>query len=908
MNDSHSLSGNEHAPNRQRKSPELPRVDYDLIRWHGHAALVTVLISALLGILVAAKFNFPTFLGGHAWETWGRLRYNHTQGIFFGWLGNAFIAFCYFVVPRLANRPVTSRTLGWVIFCLWNFVVVLPGWILVCAGFSQPLEWAEFPVIVDVFVILAFLLMLVQFVKPLLSVPAADLYVSGWYLTGGLVFTTLAYPIGNLVPEFVAGAKGAAFSGLWIHDAVGLFVTPFALSMAYYVIPSVTRKPIYSHFISMMGFWLLFFIYPLNGTHHYVYSAIPMSAQRGAIIASVYLGLTVILVVANLLLSLRGSADKVGGNVPLRFVWFGVIAYLLVSLQGSIQALMPVNRFTHFSDWVIGHSHLAMIGFASFTAAGALAHVWSSLPGVRYNARAMNWAFWLLAIGLSLMVIDLTAAGLVEGQLWVSPAPWMDSVRAMQPYWMARMHSGILILAGFLLFWIGLLTGPRHPIPSLLASATGRTQRLPFADKKSHETSHLFHGTPSILGYAFVIAFVAGFGFFVLSFVVLGILPAHQLQAEIDRTAPHAMQPLTASESHGRIIYGREGCAYCHTEQVRVISADVVRFGAPTSTWETQYDYPHLWGTRRVGPDLSREHGLRTDDWHFTHLFNPRATVPDSIMPPYPWLFNGSAAKPNQDGLDLVAYLRSLGRERELAGDIGSEQVGQGMAMEMSSGYTAQGIPDTRPIIDIGGVNPDAPVFTAKGVPDAAKVQRGKDVFQHNCSGCHGVNADDHGIARPGLLPAPANLFHHHYSDADLAAILWDGVYGTAMPPWRQLDKSDLAAVAAYVQSLQSPVTTPSLSPPDLDAASKLFAANCVSCHGAQGGGDGPAAGGLKPSPVNFHRRQPTADRAQSVIERGIPGTSMPAWKNRLSDEERRLLARYVLSLYDGGRKELQGQ
>lgn len=104
------------------------------------------------------------------------------------------------------------------------------------------------------------------------------------------MFTTLAYPIGNLVPEFAAGAKGAAFSGLWIHDAVGLFVTPLALSMAYYVIPSVTRRPIYSHFISMMGFWLLFFIYPLNGTHHYVYSAIPMSAQRGAIIASVYLG------------------------------------------------------------------------------------------------------------------------------------------------------------------------------------------------------------------------------------------------------------------------------------------------------------------------------------------------------------------------------------------------------------------------------------------------------------------------------------------------------------------------------------------------------------------------------------------------------------------------------------------
>jgi cbb3-type cytochrome c oxidase subunit I len=881
---------------------ELPRIDYDLIRCHGHAALATALISALFGILVATKFTFPTFLGGQAWDTWGRLRYNHTQGIFFGWLGNAFLAFLYFVVPRLTNRPVTSRLLGWIIFWLWNFVVVLPGWILVCAGFSQPLEWAEFPIIVDVFVILTFLLMLVQFVLPLLRVPAGDLYVSGWYITGGLVFTTLAYPIGNLVPEFAAGAKGAAFSGLWIHDAVGLFVTPLALSMAYYVIPSVTRRPIFSHFISMMGFWLLFFIYPLNGTHHFVFSAIPMSAQRGAIIASIYLGLSVILVVTNLLLSLRGSSDKVGSNVPLRFVWFGVVAYLLVSLQGSVQALMPVNRFIHFSDWVIGHSHLAMIGFASFTAAGALAHVWSSLPGARYNARAMNWAYWLLVIGLSLMVIDLTAAGLVEGQLWVSRAPWIDSVRAMHPYWLTRTASGIPILAGFLLFWIGLLTGPKHAMPSTLPGA--RTESVSYVSEQAHATKAIFHGTPSILGYAFMVAFVAGFGFFVLSFVVLGILPARQLQAEIDRTAPHSMQPLTASEGHGRVVYGREGCAFCHTEQVRVIAADVVRFGAPTAPWETQYDYPHLWGTRRIGPDLSREHGLRTDDWHFAHLFDPRSTVPDSIMPPYPWLFDGSSAKPNQDGLDLVAYLRSLGRERELAGDSGNEQVDHGTAMEMSSGYAAHGIPDTRPRIDIGGVNPDAPIFTGTGQFEATKQARGGDIFQHNCAGCHGPNADGNGIARPGLLPAPADLHQDHYSDAHLATILWDGVYGSAMPPWRQLDKSDLTAVTAYVGSLEAQVTPVSMSSQELDAASKLFAANCVSCHGEQGAGDGAAAGGIKPSPVNFHVRQPSPERAWTVLEQGIPGSSMPAWQNRLNENDRHLLARYVRSLYDGGRKE----
>ena len=103
----------------------------------------------------------------------------------------------------------------------------------------------------------------------------------------------------------MAGASGAAFSGLWIHDAVGLFVTPLALAIIYFVIPAATRRPIYSHFLSMLGFWLLFFLYPLNGTHHYVFSVIPMSAQIGAITASALLGVDVIIVVANLLLSLQ---------------------------------------------------------------------------------------------------------------------------------------------------------------------------------------------------------------------------------------------------------------------------------------------------------------------------------------------------------------------------------------------------------------------------------------------------------------------------------------------------------------------------------------------------------------------------------------------------------------------------
>src|SRR3981081_2041798 len=393
-----NLSRRNERANTQSSSA-LPPIEYGLIRAHVFASLATLLISVGFGIVIATKFTFPEFLGGHAWLTWGRLRYNHTQVIFFGLLGNAFLAFFYYAVPRLANRPVLSRKLGWFLFWIWNFAVVLPGWVLVAAGFSQPLEWAEFPLVVAAFVVLAFILMAFEFVLPFLKARLSDLFVSAWYIIGGIVFTMLAYPVGNLVPWLVPGARGAAFSGLWIHDAVGLYVTPFALAIAYYVIPAATRRPIFSHFLSMVGFWLLFFTYPLNGTHHYVYSAIPMAAQKGAIVASAYLGMDVILGVTNLLLSLRGSIGTTSKDVPLRFVWFGVVSYLLVSLQGSIQALMPVNRFIHFTDWVIGHSHLAMIGFGSFIALGGIAHLWQRIPGTRYNEPLMNWSVVFLESG-----------------------------------------------------------------------------------------------------------------------------------------------------------------------------------------------------------------------------------------------------------------------------------------------------------------------------------------------------------------------------------------------------------------------------------------------------------------------------------------------------------------------------
>lgn len=98
------------------------------------------------------------------------------------------------------------------------------------------------------------------------------------------------------------------------------------------------------------------------------------------------------------------------------------------------------------------------------------------------------------------------------------------------------------------------------------------------------------------------------------------------------------VKPYSAVELAGREIYRRESCALCHTQQVRPLVAEVVRYGNYSQAGEFVYDRPFLWGSKRTGPDLHRLAGKYSDLWHRVHLRDPRAVVPDSIMPAYPWL------------------------------------------------------------------------------------------------------------------------------------------------------------------------------------------------------------------------------------------------------------------------------
>ena len=224
------------------------------------------------------------------------------------------------------------------------------------------------------------------------------------------------------------------------------------------------------------------------------------------------------------------------------------------------------------------------------------------------------------------------------------------------------------------------------------------------------------------------------------------------------------------------------------------------RFGAPTLAWETRFDFPHLWGTRRIGPDLARAGSVRTDDWHYAHLFAPRSVVADSVMPSYAWLFDGAPDRPTQGARDLVAYLQTLGRARELAGPEGEARARERCDCPddaMSQMAFASPI-NASPARTRKGS--DVPAFPSRASMTAAAARSMQPTAR--AATARAGRGDGPGAA--SLLPAPTDLSAHEYTTARVADALWNGVAGTAMQAWRDHPLGDLAAMARVVQGFHA--------------------------------------------------------------------------------------------------------
>lgn len=453
-------------------------VHKQLIKWHFSFGVAFLLTSMTAGFLVSLNFLNAYPFEGIEWLNAGRMRFLHTNEVAYGFLVNCFVGALYYAVPRMTGRPVFSKKLGYLIFFVWQFLVLATS-LGQLFGFAQALEWGETPtgfrpgswdleyIPVDFLIELGAVLVALQFLTPLARSIHKKMYVSQWYLTAGIIWLILTYVMGNTLPEWsMPGASGAATVGLFIHDLVGLFVTPMGWGLMYFFVPIILRAPVWSHALSVIGFWALAFFYPLNGVHHFLLSSIPMSVQYGAVISTMAVEIVVTTVIVNFFGTMWGKGHALRTNLPIRWFYTGMIFYFITCLQCAFHTSLTMQKVIHFTDWVPGHAHLVMLGVFAFWIFGMITWLWPRVTGNEWYSRRLNqWHYWLSMIGLLIMFIDLLAAGLVHGAMLDNLSPWMSIVDAMKPYWGIRTFAGGMILTGQLVWTYNLWKTARTPKP-----------------------------------------------------------------------------------------------------------------------------------------------------------------------------------------------------------------------------------------------------------------------------------------------------------------------------------------------------------------------------------------------------------------------------------------------------------
>lgn len=452
-------------------------VHYELVRWHLAAAGISILLSMTAGFLYSLQFIGYYPFGGAALSP-GHIRLIHTNFAAYGFLVNGFTAMTYYVIPRLTGFPVHSRKLGLLIFWVWQAILVstLVGFLI---NKAQAIEWGETPtgfrpgtfelnyVPVDLLITVGALLLIVQFMVPLYRARKQRYYVTLWYFTAGYVWLALTYLMGNIIPEWVLpGAAGAAVTGLFIHDLVGLYVTPMGWGLMYFFVPLILNKPIWSHSLSVIGFWGLAFFYPLGGVHHFLISPIPDYVEFGAISTTIAIEVVVTTVVVNFFMTLKGNYSSLRTSIPIRWFYVGAIFYFITCLQCSFHTTWRFQKIIHFTDWVPGHAHMIMFGTFSFWIFGVVDWLWPRVTGRSWYSNSLrSWHFWLSTVGIASMFVTLTASGLVAGFMQRELNPWVDILDMSLPFWYARTFTGGLMILGLLCGLYNMYKTARHDVP-----------------------------------------------------------------------------------------------------------------------------------------------------------------------------------------------------------------------------------------------------------------------------------------------------------------------------------------------------------------------------------------------------------------------------------------------------------
>jgi len=663
--------------------------------------------------------TFGLFKGeGLSYITYGRIRPLHTNAVIFAFVGNMVFAGVYYSTQRLCKTRTASDLLSAIHFWGWQ-AIILGAAITLPAGLTRGKEYAELIWPLNIAVVLMWVVFGINFFWTLAKRNERSLYVSLWFYIATIVTIALLYIVNHLsIPTSLihsypifGGVQDGLVQWWYGHNAVAFFLTTPILGIMYYFIPKAADRPVYSYRLSIIHFWALVFIYIWAGPHHLLNTDLPRWLQTLGMLFSLMLWAPSWAGMLNGLLTLRGAWDKLRTDPVIKFFAVAVTFYGMATFEGPLLSIRAVNALSHYTDWTVGHVHSGALGWNGFMAAGMFYWLAPRLWKTKlWSTSLANMHFWIGLTGILLYVAAMWVAGISQGLMLSETNPdgatlkyeFVETLRQINLMYILRSFGGFLYLCGFLLCAVNIVMTARS------GKAADDTAEVTIIERNQKDRMTLREGLVNdpvaytVLAIVFMILWfflpphadkaalfitilliakaVHAFKkntrswadyfdrlienylpFTVLIFVAVAIGGVVQIipSLAVNRAAnveERLQVPYTPLELAGRDIYVAEGCYNCHSQMIRTLVPDVLRYGPAedqgySRLGESIYDHPYQWGSKRTGPDLAREGGplvagsetmrlgRRDNLWHYNHFLDPRLTSPGSNMPPYPFLF-----------------------------------------------------------------------------------------------------------------------------------------------------------------------------------------------------------------------------------------------------------------------------
>lgn len=689
------------------ESQDKVRIPFNdqVVRQFCLASLFWGIVGMLVGVLIATQLAFWEANAATPWLTFGRLRPLHTNAVIFAFVGNMMFAGVYYSTQRLVKARLASDLLSTLHFWVWQLIIVAAA-ITLPMGFTRGKEYAELIWPINIAVALVWVVFGVNFFWTLQRRHERTLYVAVWFYIATIITITVLYIVNHLqiptnwthaYPVF-GGIQDALVQWWYGHNAVAFFLTTPMLGIMYYFVPKAAGRPVYSYRLSIVHFWSIVFLYIWAGPHHLLNTALPNWLQSLGMVFSLMLWAPSWGGMLNGLLTLRGVWNRVRTEPVLQFFAAAVTFYGMSTFEGPLLSIKSVNALSHYTDWTIGHVHSGALGWNGFLTAGMIYWLVPRLwKRPLHSTSAAQMHFWLGMVGILLYIAAMWVSGITQGLMLSATKEsgsvlaypnFLDAVTSTRWLMHLRAFGGLLYMGGFVLMawnvlktiqgaeksdgYIDVVSSPPSDLqlglrrglfnPPVLYSLSlilcligwGALDGLPsglclwgaIATVLAAFLHKDLTGTTWAHWYDLLLANALPFSVLTTVAVLIGgvaqILPTILLSTE-HLTQGGAQEPYSPLQLYGRDLYIKEGCYNCHSQMIRTLAGDVLRYGPYSKAEESAYDHPFQWGSKRTGPDLARVGGKYPNIWHLQHMRDPRQISPGSTMPTYPWLLSEKA-------------------------------------------------------------------------------------------------------------------------------------------------------------------------------------------------------------------------------------------------------------------------